>query len=70
MIDWGTFIVVAIASLVAAVIVVVLYSCGLRLLADSGDFLPRTKRLGAIACFVLCAGAVLYGVYLIVPIFH
>ncbi|SEC08302.1 hypothetical protein SAMN04489806_2548 [Paramicrobacterium humi] len=27
-------------------------------------------RVGAYACFVLCAGAVLFGIYLIVPALH
>ncbi|MBC7441074.1 MAG: peptidase [Ramlibacter sp.] len=30
----------------------------------------RAAMLGAYACFVLCAGAVLFGVYLIVPALH
>ncbi|WP_223695149.1 peptidase [Leifsonia poae] len=37
---------------------------------------PMTERqkraavVGAYACFVLCAAAVLYGLYLIIPFFH
>lgn len=27
-------------------------------------------RAGAYACFALCAGAVLFGIYLIIPFFH
>lgn len=30
----------------------------------------RVALIGAYACFVLCAGAVFYGVYLIVPALH
>ena len=31
---------------------------------------PRWASVAAIACFVLCSGAVLFGIYLIVPFFH
>ncbi|MCW4458301.1 peptidase [Microbacterium sp. MPKO10] len=27
-------------------------------------------RIGAYACFVVCGGAVVYGIYLIIPLFH
>ncbi|MDJ0322848.1 peptidase [Cryobacterium sp. PH31-AA6] len=109
MINWAAFVVVAVASLLASVVVVSLYSLGLRLLTSAGRALvvdpqsftgaitvltpkraakeakrarktasanPLTagqKRLalvGAYTCFVLCVGAVLYGVYLIVPALH
>ena len=33
-------------------------------------FQKRLALVGAYACFVLCVGAVLYGVYLIVPALH
>ena len=57
MIDWGAFLLVALAALVAAASLVALYATGLRLMAwsHSGSSLPRTKRVGAIACFVACA---------------
>jgi len=103
------FLVVAGASLLAAAVVVSLYSLGLRLLTSAGriptvepaeftgaitiltaaqaakeakrakkarkanplsDGQKRAALLGAYACFVLCASAVLYGVYLIVPALH
>jgi hypothetical protein len=71
-IDWGSFAAVAIASLVAAAALVTLYSFGVRLMAWShtGSSLTRTKRLGAITCFVACGVLVLYGIYLIVPALH
>lgn len=109
MIDWVAFLIVAVASLVAAAVVVSLYSFGLRLMTTAGripvvepaeftgaitiltqkqaqkeakrarkaskanPLTPGQKRLALIsayACFALCAGAVLYGVYLIIPALH
>jgi hypothetical protein len=72
MIDWGSFGAVALVSLVAASSLVALYAAGLRLLAwsHSGASLTRTKRLGAVVCFVACAALVVYGIYLIVPALH
>lgn len=68
MIDWGAFSVVALVSLVAAGALVSLYAAGLRLLAV--DQRPVAARIGAYACFALCAVGVLYGIYLIVPALH
>jgi hypothetical protein len=70
-IDWGAFGLVALVSLVAAAALVTLYASGVRLMtwSQSGS-LMRTKRLGAIACFVLCGALVLFGIYLIVPALH
>ena len=31
---------------------------------------PRWATVAAVACFALCSGAVLFGIYLIVPVFH
>ena len=71
MIDWGAFALVALVSLVAASALVTLYASGLRLMAWShSGSLPRTKRIGAIACFVACGALVLFGIYLIVPALH
>jgi hypothetical protein len=109
MIDWGAFVVVFASALIGTVVVVGLYSLGLRLLVAGGrvpvvvpaEFTdaitvltpaeiasaekkaakaarknPRTpaqRRLatyGAYVCFTLCALAVLYGIYLIVPALH
>ena len=71
MIDWSAFALVAVVALVAAAALVTLYASGLRLMAwsQSGS-LMRTKRLGAIACFVACGALVLFGIYLIVPALH
>lgn len=70
MIDWGSFATVALASIVSACLLVALYALGARLVANQGDFLPRTKRILGIGCFALCAALVLYGIYLIVPALH
>ena len=70
MIDWLAFLSVAGASLLAALIVVGFYSLGLRLLTPSGERSSGIRRFGAVTCFVVCAVAVAYGIYLIVPFFH
>jgi hypothetical protein len=66
MIDWAAFLVVLFATLVGASLVVTLYSLGLRLLDRSTGL----RRGAGVACFVVCALVVLYGVYLIIPAFH
>jgi hypothetical protein len=66
MIDWAAFVVVFVATIVAASLVVTLYSLGLRLVDRS----TGVKRFSGVACFVVCALVVLYGVYLIIPFFH
>jgi len=71
MIDWIAFLSVAAAALLASVVVVGFYALGLRLLDADGVTSARgIRRIGAIACFVVCAVAVLYGIYLIVPALH
>ncbi|WP_026554866.1 hypothetical protein [Arthrobacter sp. 35W] len=73
MINWASFGIVALATLIGAVTVVGMYSLGVRLWAvsaDAGTSAHRTARSGAIACFAVCGAAVLYGIYLIVPFFH
>jgi len=69
-IDWAAFASVAAASLISALTVVGFYSLALRLLPDAGVPNFRARRVGAIACFVVCGIAVAFGVYLIVPAFH
>ncbi len=70
MIDWGAFVTVALASIVSACLLVALYALGVRLVTTTGDFLPRTRRLAGVVCFVLCGALVLFGIYLIVPALH
>ena len=62
-IEWGAFATVVVAALVSACVVVTLFSLGLRL--GDGSTLPR--RVGAVACFVVCALVVAVGIVLIVP---
>ncbi len=71
-IDWGSFLAVAAASLIATCVVVGLYSLATRLLAAAGSApqVSRAALVGAYTCFTLCGLAVLYGIYLIVPYFH
>ncbi|NUU32528.1 hypothetical protein [Arthrobacter sp. C9C5] len=69
---WLELVLVAGATLVSAVTVVVLYALGVRLTAIAGDF--RSSQPGWIrplsyVCFGLCGLAVLFGLYLIIPYF-
>ncbi len=76
MIEWGSFLVVAAASLVGACVLVAIAALGIRMfeggaLARTDDpHTGRAARAGARALFVLCGLLVLFGVYLIVPVFH
>ena len=62
MIDWAAFAIVALASFTAAVVVVTLFSLGLRLRVAG--------HWAQFLCFALCGSAVLLGIYLIVPALH
>jgi hypothetical protein len=66
MIDWIAFVTVVVVSLVAACIVVALFSLALRL----GDGEAPWRRAASIGLFVVCALFVLFGIYLIVPALH
>jgi hypothetical protein len=75
-IDWGSFVLVAVVSLVAACLLVAFASVGFRLYdhgkreragAERGG--GRWATAGAVLSFAVCAAAVLFGVYLIVPAF-
>ena len=109
MIEWSSFVVVLVASLVGTSAVVSAYALGIRLLTVSGrtpivtpaeftdaitvvspaeakaaakraakaarkspltDGQKRVALIGAWACFAISGGAVLYGIYLIVPALH
>lgn len=65
-IAWGDFLTVIIASLVAASLLVTLFSLGLRL----GDGEARWRKPASIAMFVLCGLLVAVGIFLIVPALH
>lgn len=76
MIEWESFVLVAAASLVAAVVVVTIASLGMRLYEnalharETGASTGRWGLAAARVLFALCGVVVLYGVYLIVPAFH
>lgn len=64
-IDWLAFVSVVVASLVAACAVVLLFSLALRLGAGTEGW----RRPVSVALYVVCALIVLFGIYIIVPIF-
>lgn len=63
MIEWASFLVVLIVSVVGACGIVVLFSLGLRLVAAEGGW----RRPLGVASFVACGLLILYGIYLIIP---
>lgn len=65
-IAWLDFVVVVASSLVAACLVVTMFSVALRL----GDGEAPWRRPVSVGLYVLCAAAVLFGIYLIVPALH
>lgn len=65
-IPWLSFPVVVGSSLLAAVLLVTLFSLAVRI--NSVDVVWR--RALAIGLWVLCGAIVLFGIYLIVPFFH
>lgn len=83
-VDWGSIALVAVTALVAVVVVVTFYSLGLRLLAvgspnDLADGSasaagasprPLIATIGAVICIGIGVLAVLYGIYLVIPLFH
>jgi hypothetical protein len=83
MINWGNFLLVAMASIGFTVVVVSLFSLAMRLLTNARHALPAARkgkasairsealnRLTSYALFIICAFALIYGIYLIVPYFH
>ncbi|HWM33281.1 MAG TPA: hypothetical protein VNR36_03470 [Pseudolysinimonas sp.] len=66
MIDWMAFVTVALASLIAAGLLVTVFSLALRV----GDGKGAVRRWGAVALFGLCVFIVLAGIFLIVPALH
>jgi hypothetical protein len=71
-IDWAAFGLVLVSALVAAMLIVVFFAVAMRLLALGPD--PRRRPLpatiGAFLCIAVCVAAVLYGIYLVIPLFH
>lgn len=76
MIEWGSFLLVAVVSLIAAGALVTAASFGLRLYDRGQRELVSSHASGRAAMtfarilFCLCALIVAFGVYLIVPAFH
>ncbi len=77
------FLSVVIASVGGAAVIVSLYSLGVRFVTDAELLAPKAAkgdgsavrkesffRSIAYICFTLCAIAVLYEIYLIIPFFH
>jgi hypothetical protein len=83
-VDWGSIALVAITALVAVVVIVTFYSLGLRLLAvgspndlpdgsastAAASPRPLIATIGAVVCIGIGVLAVLYGIYLVIPLFH
>jgi hypothetical protein len=65
-IEWGSFLVVALGSLVGGCGVVVLFSLGLRFAGSETD--GGRRGLG-IACFIVCGLLAALDVCLVVPLF-
>jgi hypothetical protein len=63
-IEWGSFLVVALGALIGGCEVVLLFSLGLRFAGP--EVAGKLRGLG-IVCFVLCGLVVAIGVCLVVP---
>ncbi|HNP16032.1 MAG: hypothetical protein KF739_02400 [Cryobacterium sp.] len=76
MIEWESFVLVAVVSLVAASVIVTIASIGIRLLENATHAQKQDPRQGKVrlavarTLFGVCGVLVLFGVYLIVPAFH
>lgn len=83
MIDWNSLAIVAVVSIVATTLLVATFSLGMRWLTNAQHFAVDAKkgnlratraevlfRSGAYVLFTVCATALIYGIYLIVPYFH
>jgi hypothetical protein len=68
-IEWDALLVVAGVTLAATILITAFYSGGVRLLETAGAS-SAAARVGAYACFAVCAAAVLFGLWLIIPQFH
>ncbi|MDP9886156.1 hypothetical protein J2W21_003681 [Sinomonas atrocyanea] len=74
MINWGSFIVVAVATILGAGSIVLFFSLAIRLGSEARD--PERQRVRALlrtgsgVSYALAGAVVLYGVYLVIPYFH
>ena len=66
MIAWENFAIVVGAALLAACILVTLFSLALRV----GDGTEPWRRPASVGIYVLCGLVVAFGIYLIVPALH
>ena len=82
-INWVGFLLVAAVSIASTVLVVALFSLGVRLLTTAENLVGKTKkgnqkaitvealsRTGSYVLFALCLAALAYGIYLVIPYFH
>lgn len=75
MIEWSSFLIVAAATWVSAIVVITLYSTAVRMRAVHVDLLAEGRsnpllRASYWSVFGICGLVVLLGVYLIVPALH
>lgn len=75
MIEWSSFLIVAVATWVSAIVVIALFSTAVRMRAVHVDLAAQGQskpllRVGYWAVFGVCSLVVLVGVYLIVPALH
>jgi hypothetical protein len=66
MINWSAFVVVVVVALVAASVLVTLFSTALRV----GDGAAPWRRPVSVALYVVCGLVVAFGLYLIIPALH
>lgn len=82
-IDWNAFFLVFAASIVFSLVVVSAFSFGVRLYTNAelhrsaskkGNQQAAVRELVSLTfsymCFAIATGALLYGIYLVVPFFH
>lgn len=82
-IDWNSFGLVFAASIGFSTVIVATFAFGVRLYTNALSFVSAAKkgnrnaavsevlnRAVAYSMFAIAGGALLYGIYLIVPIFH
>ncbi|UYG16252.1 hypothetical protein BRM3_11615 [Brachybacterium huguangmaarense] len=70
-IDFAALGLVAVVTLVSAVVLVSVVSIGARLLeAGPSGAVSTSRRMGGWSMFALAGLAVLFGLYLVIPYFH
>ncbi len=74
-IDWASLGLVAVTTVVAAVSIIGIFSIGVAALGAADTRVAngqraRTTRMVGFACLAIAGMIALYGIYLIVPVFH